>query len=118
MTPGDKKRAYADACYTCRMSDTPRPYRQHDWPPVAIRHFRRNILRENVTNFAAHWVSEAGVPVSPRTVEAWEQETAQGRPRRFPPLYVRQHMSRVFYRLRQKSATPINIPKDGVEENP
>jgi hypothetical protein len=79
---------------------------QHRWPPSWIKYFRRTVLRENTRFFAAHWVSEDGREISPRTVEAWEQG------RRRPPLYVRRHMSHVLYRLNRKGANITMPPQE------
>ena len=62
--------------------------------PSWIKYFRREILRENVSQFAAHWCSEHGQAFSARTVEAWEQG------KRIPNLFVRQAMTRSVIRLR------------------
>jgi DNA-binding transcriptional regulator YiaG len=80
--------------------------RQHAWPPHHIKHFRRNVLRENVRYFASHWATENGVGISGRTVEAWEQG------RRKPSLFIRQHMSRVVYRLRNHHGQTIRMPSE------
>ena len=78
--------------------------KQHSWPPHHIKHLRRSILQENCRFFAAHWATEDGDGISPRTVESWEQG------RRRPPLFIRQHMSRVLYRLRQRHGRYIRMP--------
>ena len=80
--------------------------RQHAWPPHWISHLRRTVLRENTKYFAAHWAQEDGSSISGRTVEAWEQG------RRRPSLFVRQHMSRVLYRLRNREERTIRMPPE------
>jgi DNA-binding transcriptional regulator YiaG len=80
--------------------------RQHEWPPHHITFLRRQVLREDVDFFAAHWVKEDGSNVSGRSVEAWEQG------RRKPSLFIRQHMSRVLYRLRNRQGRTIRMPSE------
>ena len=76
------------------MIETKKRLRRDAWVPSWIKYFRREILRENVSQFAAHWCSENGLAFSARTVEAWEQG------RRTPNLFVRQAMTRNVVRLR------------------
>jgi len=81
----------------------PQRLRRDAWPPSWIKHLRRDILKENVSAFAAHWCSEKGLAFSARTVEAWEQG------RRTPPLFVRMAMTKSVVRLRLKGHV-IRLP--------
>jgi DNA-binding transcriptional regulator YiaG len=78
--------------------------RQHAWPPHHIAFLRRTVLREDTRYFASHWAKEDGSGISARTVEAWEQG------RRKPSLFIRQHLSRVLYRLRNRHGQTIRMP--------
>jgi hypothetical protein len=80
--------------------------KRHEWPPIWISHLRRRVLHENTKLFAAHWVYEDGSEVSPRTCESWEQGV------RRPPLYIRQHMTNVLYRLRHRQGKYIRMPTE------
>ena len=79
--------------------------RRDAWPPSWIKYFRRDILHENVSQFAARWCSERGLAFSARTVEAWEQG------RRSPCLFVRLAMTRTVIRLRTQGHT-IELPDE------
>ena|GEM_PF-5373273 len=63
-------------------------------------------MREDTRYFASHWAKEDGSEISGRTVEAWEQG------RRQPSLFIRQHMSRVLYRLRNIQGRTIRMPSE------
>jgi len=82
-----------------------RRLRRDAWVPSWIKHFRREVLGENVSQFAAHWCSEDGLAFSARTVEAWEQG------RRTPNLFVRLAMTRTVIRLR-KQGYVITLPDE------
>ena len=84
--------------------------KRHEWPPSWIRYLRRQVLQENTWMFSRHWVSEDGQGVSRRTVESWEQGL------RRPPLYIRQHMSTVLYRLRNRHGMAITMPGETQRE--
>ena len=87
------------------MIETKKRLRRDAWVPSWIMYLRRDVLRENVRAFSAHWCSEDGLAFSPRTVEAWEQG------RRKPPLFVRLAMTRNVVRLR-KLGHVINLPDE------
>ena len=65
------------------------------WSPIQVQVFRREILRESVHAFAAHWTFENGTGVSSRAVESWE---SLSRPKR-PAYFVRCQMSAAFRHL-------------------
>ena len=77
--------------------------RRDAWPASWITYYRRTVLKENCSQFAAHWCSERGQAFSARTVEAWEQG------KRSPNLFVRQAMTRSVIRLRLRGHV-IELP--------
>ena len=62
------------------------------WSPLQIQVFRREILRESTSAFAAHWTQESGKGVTSRAVESWE---SMSRPKR-PAYFLRCQLSSAF----------------------
>jgi len=62
------------------------------WSPLQIQVFRREILRESTSAFAAHWTQESGKGVTSRAVESWE---SMSRPKR-PQYFLRCQLSSAF----------------------